>query len=150
MMSKAGLTELISFNVAGQEFCVDVMSVREIKGWMPATPLPHTPSYMRGVIDLRGVVLTIIDLAARLGFAPTEPSARHVIIVAEIKGEAIGLLVDSVSDILTIDPGTIQATPDLANAVTRQFVAGLVAMEGSMISVLSLERLFGDQERAAA
>ena len=150
MMSKAGLTELISFNVAGQEFCVDVMSVREIKGWMPATPLPHTPSYMRGVIDLRGVVLTIIDLAARLGFAPTLPTARHVIIVAEIKGEAIGLLVDSVSDILTIDPETIQATPDLANAVTRQFVAGLVAMEGSMISVLSLERLFGDQERAAA
>lgn len=149
-MSKAGLSELISFNVAGQEFCVDVMSVREIKGWIPATPLPHTPSYMRGVIDLRGVVLTIIDLAARLGFAPTEPSARHVIIVAEINGEAIGLLVDSVSDILTIDPETIQATPDFANSVTRQFVAGLVAMEGSMISVLSLERLFGDHDRAAA
>ena len=150
MMSKAGLTELISFNVAGQEFCVDVMSVREIKGWMPVTPLPHTPSYMRGVIDLRGVVLSIIDLAARLGFPATDPSARHVIIVAEIKGDAVGLLVDSVSDILTIDPSTIQATPDFANEVTRQFVAGLVAVEGSMISVLSLDRLFGEPERAAA
>lgn len=149
-MSKAGLSELISFNVAGQEFCVDVMSVREIKGWMPVTPLPHTPSYMRGVIDLRGIVLSIIDLAARLGFPPTEPSPRHVIIVAEIRNEAVGLLVDSVSDILTIDPSTIQATPDFANEMTRQFVAGLVAVEGSMISVLALERLFHDAERAAA
>jgi purine-binding chemotaxis protein CheW len=150
MLSKAGLSELISFNVAGQEFCVDVMSVREIKGWMPVTPLPHTPSYMRGVIDLRGVVLSIIDLAARLGFPPTEPSARHVIIVAEIKGETVGLLVDSVSDILTIDPTTIQATPDFANETTKQFVAGLFSVEGSMVSVLSLERLFGEKERLAA
>jgi purine-binding chemotaxis protein CheW len=149
-MKKTGLNELISFNVAGQHFCVDVMAVREIKGWMPATPLPHTPSYMRGVIDLRGAVLSIIDLAARLGFPPTDPSARHVIIVAEIRGEVVGLLVDSVSDILNIDPETIQPTPDFANELTRQFVSGLVATEGSMISVLSLERLLSDQERAAA
>lgn len=149
-MKKPGLTELISFNVAGQAFCVDVMRVREIKGWIPATPLPHTPSYMRGVIDLRGAILSIVDLASRLGFPPTDPSARHVIIVVELKGDVVGLLVESVSDILNIDPSTIQPTPDFANEITRQLVAGLVAQNGTMISILSLEKLFGDQERQAA
>ena len=74
--------ELIAFRIGEQEFCVDIMAVREIRGWTPATPLPHAPSFVRGVINLRGAVLPIIDLGARgSACAPTEPTARHVIIV---------------------------------------------------------------------
>ena len=100
------------------------MSVREIRGWTPATPLPHAPSYVRGVINLRGAVLPIIDLAARLGFLPTEPTARQVIIVVQVGTQMIGLLVDAVSDILTRRPTTIQPTPDVATETVQTFVRG--------------------------
>ncbi|MCK9910936.1 chemotaxis protein CheW, partial [Microbacteriaceae bacterium K1510] len=71
--------ELIAFAVGKQEFCIDVMSVREIRGWTPATVLPHSQPFVRGVINLRGAVLPIMDLAVRLGFPPTEAMGRHVI-----------------------------------------------------------------------
>ena len=85
-----------------QEFCIDIMSVREIRGWTPATALPHAPAYVRGVINLRGSVLPIVDLAERLGFPPTDASARQVIIVVQVGAQIVGLLVDAVSDILTL------------------------------------------------
>jgi purine-binding chemotaxis protein CheW len=142
--------ELISFRIGSQEFCVDIMAVREIRGWTPATALPKTPSFVRGVINLRGAVLPIIDLAARLGFASTEPSARHVIIVAQIGERSIGLLVDAVSDILTVTDDLIQPTPDVASDMVRHFVRGLVAMEGRMISLITLDHVAPDVELEAA
>ena len=75
--------ELIAFRIGAQEFCVDIMAVREIRGYTPATALPQAPSFVRGVINLRGAVLAIVDLAARLGFPPAEPTARHVIMVRQ-------------------------------------------------------------------
>ncbi|MGL1418908.1 chemotaxis protein CheW, partial [Vibrio parahaemolyticus] len=84
-----------------QEFCIDIMSIREIRGWTPATPLPKSPSFVRGVINLRGTVLPIVDLAVRLGFAPSEPTARHAIMVSQIGQQVVGLLVEGVSDIFT-------------------------------------------------
>ena len=98
--------ELIAFRIGEQEFCVDIMAVREIRGWAPVTPLPHSPTFLRGVLNLRGAVLPIVDLAGRLGLPAAEPTARHVIIVAQVNGQVIGLLVEAVSDILTIDDGT--------------------------------------------
>ena len=93
------------------------MSVREIRGWTAATPLPRTPDFVRGVINLRGAVLPIIDLSARLGLGFTEPEARHVIIVCRINNQMVGLLVDAVSDILTVTDDLIQPTPDVGCGV---------------------------------
>lgn len=106
--------ELIAFRIGAQEFCVDIMAVREIRGWTPATPLPRAPAFVRGVINLRGAVLPIVDLSARLGLATTEPDARHVIIVVRIGEQTVGLLVDAVCDILTVTDEMLQPTPDVA------------------------------------
>ncbi len=133
--------ELIAFRVDAQEFCVDVRSVREIRGWTPATALPHTPGYVRGVINLRGAVLPIIDLAARLGFGSAEPTARHVIVVAEIGTQLVGLLVDAVSDILTVTDDMVQPTPDVASETAKSFIRGVMTVEDRMVSVLSLDRV---------
>jgi len=133
--------ELISFRIGDQEFCVDIMAVREIRGWTPATSLPQAPSFVKGVINLRGAVLPIVDLAARMGMAVTEPNERHVIIVTRICDQQVGLLVDAVCDIITVDTGTIQQTPDLACDVVKTFVKGLLAMEGRMISLISLDNV---------
>ena len=133
--------EFIAFRIDAQEFCVEVRSVREIRGWTPATLLPHTPSYVRGVINLRGAVLPIVDLAARLGFSMAEPTARHVIIVAEIGDQLVGLLGDAVSDILSVTDDRVQPTPDIASEPARSFLRGVMTVDDRMISLLSLDHV---------
>ena len=149
-MTAGARRELISFHVGDQEFCVDVMAVREIRGWSPATPLPHSPSYVRGVINLRGAVLPIIDLGARLGLGVAEPTARHVIIVARIQDRTVGMLVNAVSDILTVTDDVIQQTPDVACETVRTFVKGILAIDGRMVSLLSMDNILPDLELEAA
>jgi purine-binding chemotaxis protein CheW len=138
--------ELISFRIGDQEFCVDIMEVREIRGWTPATALPQAPPFVRGVINLRGAVLPIVDLGARLGLGAADPTARHVIIVAQVQNQIVGLLVDAVSDILTVTDEEIQPTPDVASEMVRNFVRGLLAIEGRMVSFISLDRVLPDRE----
>jgi purine-binding chemotaxis protein CheW len=142
--------ELIAFRLGQQEYCVDVRAVREIRGWTPATQLPHAPSYMLGVINLRGMVLPIIDLSARMGFSPTEPTTRHAIMVAEIGKNVVGLLVDAVSEIFSAAENQIQPTPDVASGTAKTLVRGVIPTEGRMISVLSLDNIPGTDAEMVA
>jgi purine-binding chemotaxis protein CheW len=142
--------ELISFRVGAQEFCVDIMAVREIRGWTAATALPQSPEYVRGVINLRGAVLPIVDLASRLGFDSAETTARHVIIVAQIGHQQVGLLVDAVSDILTVTDAMVQPTPEVASDSAKAFIRGLIALDGRMISLIGLDKVLPDLELEAA
>ena len=138
--------ELIAFRIGAQQFCVDIRAVREIRGWAMATPLPQAPSWVKGVINLRGTVLPIIDLGARLGFGATEPSQRHVIIVARIGDKTVGLLVEAVSDILTVGADSIQPAPDVSCEAVRCFVKGVIAQEADMISLVSLDGILPEAE----
>jgi purine-binding chemotaxis protein CheW len=142
--------EVIVFRIGGQEFCVDIMSVREIRGWTPATVLPRSPGYVRGVINLRGAVLPIVDLAARLDFQAASATSRHVIVVVQIGTQIIGLLVDAVSDILSLGDSQVQPTPSVAAESARAFVYGLVALEGRMINLLRLDSVLADVRSEAA
>jgi purine-binding chemotaxis protein CheW len=142
--------ELTSFWAGEQEYCVDIMSVREIRGWSAATPLPQSPHYMRGVINLRGAVLPIMDLAARLDLPATQPSERSVIIVVQVGERLVGLLVDAVSDILSISPDQIQPTPDVGCDQVKAFVRGLITIEDRMVSEIAVERLLPEIESLAA
>lgn len=142
--------KLIAFRIGTQEFCANIMAVREIRGWTQATPLPHTPSYVLGVINLRGAVLPIIDLSARLGMDEAEPSVRHVIIVAQVAGRVVGLLVEAVSDILTITDDIIQPVPEVSSDLEKQYARGILAIEGRMICMIELDALFPETEREAA
>ena len=142
--------ELISFCIGDQEFCLDIMAVREIRGWTVATPLPHSPPYVRGVINLRGAVLPILDLKARLGLGVAEPSARSVIIVVHIGKRLVGLLVDGVSEILAAERASVQPTPNVGCDSVGQFVRGIIAMEGRMISWIALDEILPDETDAEA
>jgi purine-binding chemotaxis protein CheW len=145
-----GARELISFRIGEQEFCVDIMAVREIRGWTPATALPQSPAYVRGVINLRGAVLPVVDLACRLGFESAKTSDRHVIIVAQIGSQTVGLLVDAVSDILTVTDELIQPTPEVASDTARTFVRGLLSIDGRMISLIGLDHVLPETALEAA
>ncbi|WP_158747247.1 chemotaxis protein CheW [Acidisphaera sp. L21] len=142
--------ELLSFRVGAQEFCVDIMIVREIRGWVQETPLPHAPSYVRGVVNLRGAVLSIIDLSERLGLGAADPTTQHVIIVAQIGAQTVGLLVSAVSDILTINDSMIQPTPAVAQGISSSYVQGLLTVENRMVSLLSTDKLVPTPELQAA
>lgn len=138
-LSKADDRELVSFRVGGQDFCVDIMAVREIRGWTPATVLPHAPSYILGVINLRGAVVPIVDLAARMGLESIRPDARHVIVICVVDNQTVGFLVDAVSDILSVRHTLIQPTPAVSSDVTRAFFEGVIAIDQRMLRLIDIE-----------
>jgi purine-binding chemotaxis protein CheW len=144
------VSELIAFNIGEQQFCLCTMAVREIRGWTPVTPLPHAPPYVLGVVNLRGVVLPIVDFAVRLGFPPTQPTARHAIIVAEFGAQVAGLLVDGVSNIFTAEDEQIQPTPGIAAEAAKLYLRGVIAMDGRLIGVIDVASLLPASELVAA
>jgi purine-binding chemotaxis protein CheW len=141
--------ELLSFRLGGQDFCIDVMAVREIRGWTPACPLPNAPAYLAGVVNLRGVVLPIVDLAIKLGLPPAEPTKQHVIIVVQVGANVMGLLVDGVNDILMVTPDMIQPTPPVASDMGESYVIGLITIDAKMVSLLQLEQVLPPSDMAA-
>lgn len=142
--------EFIAFHVGGQTYCIDIMAVREIRGWTPATPLPHSPSFVRGVINLRGAVLPVVDLAARLALPVKEPTARHAVIVVQNENQVAGLLVEAVSNIMMISQNDIQPTPEVASELSRSFIKGIVAADKEVISVLVIKNLLPESLPCAA
>ena len=142
--------ELLSFRIGDQEFCIDIMLVREIRGWTHTTKLPHAPSYVRGVINLRGAVLPIVDLSERIGLGRAEPTPQHVIIVVQLGVRVVGLLVSAVCDILTATAEMIQSTPDVASAQTTAFVQGLLNVETRMLGLLRMDDVIPDLVAQAA
>lgn len=140
--------EYVAFRVDGEEYCINIAAVREIRRWSPATKLPHAPAHVTGVINLRGEVLPVLDFATRGGLSPTKPTERHTIIILDCLGQTIGLLVDSVSDILWIAESALQSMPDTASRAMREVVSGLAVINGRMLRVLHVESLSPKEEMA--
>jgi purine-binding chemotaxis protein CheW len=133
--------QFITFRTADQEFGADIMTIREIRGWTETTPLPHSPDYVRGLINLRGMVLPVVDLKSRLGQGTTQVTPKHVIIVVRCGERTMGLLVDAVSDILTASASDIQPTPELARDVKEELVEGIAVLDQRMVTILGMEKL---------
>jgi purine-binding chemotaxis protein CheW len=130
--------QLLSVRVGDQEFAMSIMAIREIRGWIASTPLPHAPSYIKGMINLRGTVLAIIDLAVRLGLPSREPTAASVVVVVEQGDRVVGLVVDAVSDIITVTDDMRQVTPDTGESVSRAYVESLIMISERIIGIISL------------
>lgn len=143
-------TEYLSFGIGDHEYSVDIMSVREIRGWTKTTSLPHAPRYVRGVINLRGTVLPVVDLAMRLGLDETEPEERNVIIVVDVGSRVMGLRVDAVSDILSFSPDQLQPPPDVTVNNSTPFVKALTILDERMVRLLDLEAVLPTGEEIAA
>ena len=133
--------ELISVRIGDQAYAIDIMAVREIRGWTAATPLPHAPPNVLGMMNLRGAILPVIDLGARLGLGPTEPNSSAVVVVAQIGEVQMGLVVDAVSDILTVTEGLIQPAPNVGSDESAAFVAGVMTTDTGIVSLLSLDHV---------
>ena len=136
------VAQYVTFALGDRLFGVDIMSVDEIRQWTSATPLPHQPEWNRGVLNLRGAIVPVHDLRARLGGELTEPTPSHVVVIASIRGQSVGILVDAVSDILTIRAEQIHPLPPNVSEVDESTISGLVSTGDSMVALLDLNLLF--------
>ena len=139
--------QFVTFYVDGKLYGLDIRDVREIKAWSTVTPLPNTPSSMRGVLNLRGAIVPIYDLRSVFGHGLTKPTSEHVNIIISVKGRIVGFLVDAVSDILSFSESDIQPPPrNRGKEVERiNSVFGLGENNGVMTMLLDATTLIGDQ-----
>jgi purine-binding chemotaxis protein CheW len=135
-------SDVVSFRIGDQDYCIDIDVVREIRGWSPTTVLPHSPPHITGVINLRGTVVAVVDLAARLGLPQTVPTPRHVVIIVSVNSQTVGLLADVVSDILGIDEGSVKPVPDVGPDPTRAFITNLITHDdGRILRKLDMDKI---------
>lgn len=132
--------QYVTFSCAGQSFGIDIMAMREIRNWSPVTPLPAQRRDLLGVIDIRGRVLPVHDLALRIGCwsRPTKPREGQVIIVLRAGGHDMGLLVDSVSDIIEVEKGKLLPVPQIEGAAAR-FLAGIARQGDTLVAILDAD-----------
>jgi purine-binding chemotaxis protein CheW len=142
--------EFITFAIGDDQYGVDIMAVREIKGWTGVTPLPRQPDYVRGVLNLRGAMVPIVDLRCRFGQGTTEATPMHIAIIVEIDGQQVGLLADRVLYIVSFDTGKVQPVPQVARGTRAEMLSGLVTVESGMIALIDLGRLVPSEDALEA
>lgn len=131
--------ELVAFNVSGQKYCLEITQIREIRRWSPVTVLPHAPTEVLGVMNLRGAVIPIFDLACYFGLGKTQANERNVVIICAVNDRSVGILVESVSEIVSIDPAEIQETPNVKSNATKSVIQGVLSVEGEMARLIVLD-----------
>jgi purine-binding chemotaxis protein CheW len=147
---KAADLKIISFFLGEQVFSVNIMSVREIRGWTRATPLAHVPRHVLGVINLRGAVIPVVDMALRLGLPAIAPTERSAIIVTSVRGQLVGLLVDNVSDMVTVSADEIQSVPEIGATEVQRMTTSIISKDNQMISHLDIDSVLDEAGKLAA
>ncbi len=142
--------EFVTLIAGGQSFCIEITQIREIRRWTPVTILPHSPGHVLGVINLRGAVIPIIDLASKLGFPPITPTERHVIIIVAIADRIVGLLVESVSEILGVKSSMVKETPRSSEDESIKSIEGIIPQEDDMTKIINLGSLLPSSASIAA
>jgi purine-binding chemotaxis protein CheW len=137
--------QYLSFTLANEEYGVDILRVQEIRSWEPVSRIPNVPHYEKGVVNLRGSIVPIIDLREKLGIKATEYTPLTVVVVLQTSDEkrtrTMGVVVDSVSDVITLDKTKIQETPDFGTKMNNEFINGLVSLNERMVILLDVDKL---------
>lgn len=134
--------QYVTFLVGERVYAVDIVMVREIKQWTPTTSLPNQPHYTRGVLNLRGTIVPVHDLRARFGGPMTETTENHVVVIVNIGEQTVGVLVDAVSDIVTVAMDEVRNVPETASDMDASSINGLVNTENGMVALIDLSALF--------
>ena len=143
-------SQYLTFALGGEEYGVEILKVQEIRGYSAVTPIPNTPTYVKGVMNLRCTIIPVVDLRSKLAMQETEYSQFTVIIVVTVGTKVMGLIVDAVSDVLNIPRSDIQATPDFGAQVDARFINGMAKAGEKLVVLLDIERVLGGEEAAAA
>ncbi|HEY6882232.1 MAG TPA: chemotaxis protein CheW [Polyangiales bacterium] len=149
--ANAERSQFITFTLGQGEYGVEILNVQEFKGYSAVTSIPNTPPHLRGVMNLRGVIVPVFDLRIRLGL-DAALNDFTVIVVAVVKGRTVGLVVDTVSDVIDITPEDIQGTPELSSRTSTAYLRGMAKISDRLVILLNLDQLIGidDEEPVRA
>jgi purine-binding chemotaxis protein CheW len=136
-----GTRQFLSFRVGAEEYAIDILAVQEIRGHTAITALPQTPPWVRGAMNLRGVIVPVFDMQQRFGGGPVEYTRFSVIIVVSVGGRQVGLLVDAVNDVVDLAPGAIEPPPDVGASGSPSFVQGLGRHGERLLILLDLHHV---------
>jgi purine-binding chemotaxis protein CheW len=142
----AGTLQQLTFNLAGEEYGVDILAVREIRGWSRVTRIPQTPDYLLGVLNLRGAIVPIMDLRLRFGLERESYGDNTVMIIVAVDERLFGIVVDAVSDVVDIDPAAIKPVPDMGAVVDTRYLRGLATHVERMVMLLDVEKLMRPED----
>jgi purine-binding chemotaxis protein CheW len=150
---QANGAQYLSFTLDNEEYGVDILRVREIRSWEPVSRIPNVPHYEKGVVNLRGSIVPIIDLREKLSIKFTEYTPLTVVVVLQTndnnKTRTMGVVVDSVSDVITLDTTKIQGAPDFGAKASNEFINGLVSVNERMVILLDVDKLLKLEELEA-
>ena len=139
--ANSDVNQFVAFSIGEQKFCVDIMQVREIRAWTGATALPNSAEFVRGVINLRGHIVPVVDLKTRFGQGETDAANGSVIVIVMIREKLHGLLVDGVSDILDVNPDDVAPAPSSESGGRESFLDGIITEDDEMVAIIDLNRL---------
>jgi len=147
------ITQFLTFELAGEAYGVEILKVREIRGWEPVRKLPDTPDFIKGALNLRGSIVPIVDLRERFNMPPVEYSPMTVVIVLSVQpveagGTVMGIIADAVSDVLDVNPADIKQTPNLGSKINTCYMRGMYVRESGMVLLLDVDRLLNPEEFA--
>jgi purine-binding chemotaxis protein CheW len=144
------IDQYLTFIMADEEYGVDILTVKEIRIWDSATPIPKAPDHVRGVINLRGTIVPIIDLRQCFNMPAIEYGPETVVLVLQIETETshreVGIVVDAVSDVYTLDPGQVKPSPDMGGKVNTAYIRGLAKIEEKMVILLDMGKLLSQED----
>ncbi len=146
-MNEGRILQLVTFKLGNEEFGVDILKVQEINKMMSITKIPNAPTFIEGVINLRGKIIPIVDLRKRLGFRDQEYDKSTRIIVVELDGLVLGFIVDSVSEVLRIPENTIEPPPSMVAGIESEYIEGVGKLDDRLLILLELKKIFSSPER---
>ena len=138
--------EVLVFALGGEEYAVDILKVQEIRNYEKVTAIPAAPAYLKGVVNLRGIIVPVIDMRIKFGLAEPKYDAFTVVIILRVSGRVIGVVVDAVSDVIHLAPGDIKAAPGLGSIVDSGFLEGLATTGDRMILLVEIEKFLSSGE----
>lgn len=141
-----GERQFLSFCLQGEDYGIEILKVQEIKGFSKLTPVPHAPPHLKGIMNLRGTIVPVIDLRVRFGMSEAEYTPFTVIIVVNVRGKVVGLVVDGVSDVLNIPRGEVQDTLNIGGSIDTSFLSGMGKVGDRIVLLLDLDKLLGESD----
>ena len=144
--------QYLSFILAGEEYAVDILRVQEIRGWSAVTLIPNTPDYIKGVLNLRGAVIPVIDMRLRFQLPPMTYDATTVVVVLSVNSgdrqRIMGLVVDAVAETYDVVMDQVRQAPQLNSAINAEFITGLTSVDGKMVILLDVDQILNSAELA--
>ncbi|MBE9535974.1 MAG: purine-binding chemotaxis protein CheW [Proteobacteria bacterium] len=141
--------KFLTFLLQNEEYGLEILKVREIMGIMNITPVPQTPSYVKGVINLRGQVISVIDLRLKFGLPEGEYDQKTCIIVVDVKGTLMGIVVDTVSEVLDINGNDIEPPPSFGSELNTDYILGMGKVDGNVKILLEIDKVLSAEELVA-